>query len=95
MLGLEDRHLQDLVALLLAAGEALVEVAVAERGSMPRRFIHSMSDRRTSSTDRSMPLRAESAWRRKLRTLTPGISSGYWKPRNMPGAGPLVGGPAR
>ena len=30
-LGLEDRHLQDLVALLLAAGEALVEVAVEER----------------------------------------------------------------
>ena len=30
-LGLEDRHLQDLVALLLAAREALVEVAVGER----------------------------------------------------------------
>ena len=29
-LGFEDRHLQDLVALLLAAGEALVEVAVDE-----------------------------------------------------------------
>ena len=29
--GLEDRHLHDLVALLLAAAEALVEVAVDER----------------------------------------------------------------
>jgi hypothetical protein len=29
--GFEDRHLQDLVALLLAAREALVEVAVGER----------------------------------------------------------------
>ena len=32
--GLEDRHLEDLVALLLAAREALVEVALGERGSM-------------------------------------------------------------
>ena len=30
-LGFEDRHLQDLVALLLAAGETLVEIALAER----------------------------------------------------------------
>ena len=29
--GFEDRHLHDLVALLLAAGESLVEVAVDER----------------------------------------------------------------
>ena len=42
---------------------------------------------RTSSTERSaMPLRAAIAWRRKLSTLTPGISSGCWKPRNMPRA---------
>ena len=31
-LGFEHRHLQHLVALALAAGEALVEVAVGERG---------------------------------------------------------------
>ena len=30
--GFEHRHLQDLVALLLAAGEALVEVALLEAG---------------------------------------------------------------
>ena len=51
---------------------------------MPSRFIHSMVDRRSSSTDRSMPLRAESAWRRNWITETPGISCGYWKARNMP-----------
>ena len=48
---------------------------------------------RTSSTEKSsMPLRTAIAWRRKLRTLTPGISSGCWKPRNRPAGGPLVGG---
>ena len=43
-----------------------------------------MIDSRSSSTDRSMPLRAESAWRRKLITDTPGIAWGYWKARNIP-----------
>ena len=46
-----------------------------------------MSARRTSSTERSgMPLRTAMAWRRKLSTLTPEISSGCWKPRKMPRA---------
>ena len=51
---------------------------------MPSRFIHSMMARRSSSTDRSMPLRADSAWRRNWMTDTPAISCGYWKARNMP-----------
>ena len=51
---------------------------------MSRRAIHSMIASRSSSIERSMPLRALSAWRRKLRTETPGISCGYWKARNMP-----------
>ena len=51
---------------------------------MPRRFIQSMVARRSSSTDRSMPLRADSAWRRNWITETPGISCGYWNARNMP-----------
>ena len=51
---------------------------------MSSRSIHSMIDSRSSSTERSMPLRADSAWRRKLRTETPAISCGYWKARNMP-----------
>ena len=51
---------------------------------MPRRFIQSMIARRSSSTTRSMPLRADSAWRRNWMTETPAISCGYWKARNMP-----------
>ena len=43
-----------------------------------------MIARRSSSTDRSMPLRADRAWRRNWITETPGISSGYWKARKMP-----------
>src|SRR5262245_52780869 len=39
---------------------------------------------RSSSTDRSMPLRADRAWRRNWITETPGISWGYWKARNIP-----------
>ena len=37
-----------------------------------------------------MPLRCAIAWRRKLSTETPGISSGCWKPRNRPQRGPLL-----
>ena len=33
-----------------------------------------------------MPLRRDIAWRKKLNTDTPGISSGCWKPRNRPRA---------
>src|SRR5215203_5540284 len=51
---------------------------------MPRRCIHSIAATRSSSTERSMPLRAESAWRRNWITDTPGISCGYWKARNIP-----------
>ncbi len=53
-------------------------------GSTDRRFIQSMSARRTSRTDMSKPLRADIACRRKLRTVTPANSSGCWKPRNSP-----------
>ena len=51
---------------------------------MPRRSIHSIVARRSSSTDRSMPWRADRAWRRNWITDTPGTSCGYWKARNMP-----------
>ena len=36
---------------------------------MPRRFIHSIVASRSSSTDRSIPLRCESAWRRNWKSL--------------------------
>ena len=51
---------------------------------MSSRFIQSSIDRRTSSTERSSPTRAETAWRRNWMTETPWISSGYWKARNIP-----------
>ena len=51
---------------------------------MPSRFIQSIVARRSSSTERSMPLRADCAWRRNWMTETPAISCGYWKARNMP-----------
>ena len=51
---------------------------------MSSRSIHSMIERRSSRTDRSMPLRADSAWRRKLMTETPWTCWGYWKARKMP-----------
>jgi hypothetical protein len=59
---------------------------------MSRRSIHSMIDSRSSSIDRSIPLRADSAWRRKFSTDTPWISWGYWKARKSP-ALPRTSGP--
>ena len=56
----------------------------ANDGSMSRRSIHSMIARRISSTERSMPLRWDRAWRRNWRTGTPETSWGYWKARKMP-----------
>ena len=53
-------------------------------GSMPSFSIHSIIIRRTSRTDRSMPRRAERAWRRNWMTGTPPIDSGSWKARKMP-----------
>jgi hypothetical protein len=81
---LEDRHLHDLVALLLAAAEALVEVAVDER-AVHAEPLHPLHRREAQlEHDRSTPLRADSAWRRNWMTETPGISCGYWNARNMP-----------
>ena len=59
---------------------------------MPSRFIQSIVARRSSSTLRSMPLRADSAWRRNWITETPGISCGYWNARNMPALARTSGG---
>ena len=51
---------------------------------MPSLSLHSILMRRTSSTDMSIPLRAESAWRRNWMTGTPPIDSGSWKARKIP-----------
>ena len=77
-LRVEHGHLQDLVALLLAAGEALVQVALTEGGVHARAASSTRASTcRTSSTERSSPTRADTAWRRNWITGTPGISSGY------------------
>ena len=52
-LGLEDRHLEDLVALLLAAGEALVEVAVGE-GRVHVEPLHPLHDRQAQLEHRQV-----------------------------------------
>ena len=53
-------------------------------GSIPSLSIHSIIMSRTSRTDRSMPRRADRAWRRNWMTGTPPIDSGSWKARKMP-----------
>ena len=81
--GFEDRHLQDLVALLLA-GETLVEIALAEQRIHLEAF-HPFHDRKPQLQHGEIDsLAAERAWRRKLITETPGISWGYWNARKMP-----------
>ena len=42
-----------------------------------------------------MPLRTAIAWRRKLRTLTPGDLLGVLEAEEQAAGGPLVGGEAR
>ena len=85
---LEQRHLQDLVPLLLAAGKADVE----------RPPQHVLRDLRASPTAphelhefrrRQLRLAARLALRvdavlRNVIVPTPGISTGYWKARNTP-----------
>ena len=67
-----------------------------KRSSMPRRFVHSISAMRTSSTERSgMPLRTAIAWRRKLKTLTPGDLLGVLEAEEEAARGAVVGGRAR
>ena len=53
-------------------------------GSMPSFSIHSIIISRTSSTDMSMPRRADSAWRRNWMTGKPAMVSGSWKARKIP-----------
>ena len=84
-LGIEHGHLQDLVALLLAPREALVQAALGER----RRPCRGASSTRASTCGPRAPSGPRrpvptTAWRRNWITGTPEISSGYWKARNIP-----------
>ena len=92
-IGFEHRHLQDLVALALAAREALVEVALGERGIHPEPLhpLGQVEPHLEHAESSSRSLRAAIAWRRNWTTETPPIASGYWKARKMPRARALVG----
>ena len=59
---------------------------------MPRRFIHSMIDRRSSSTERSMPFRPTTPAEERI-TETPGFSGGTGT-RGTSRPWPHLGGPA-
>ena len=106
-LRLEHRHLEHLEALLLAAREALVDVArsrttrpSAAARAWPRIFLRKsiietpplMASVGSMSGFLSMPWSfALSALRMKLATLRPGIAVGYWKARNIPSRARLSG----
>ena len=87
--GLEHEHLQHLHALLLSAGEALVEIAVDEV-LVHLHEVHGLAqlldvggDIHAAVADASV--RPQSMARfRNLPTVTPAISTGYWKARKTP-----------
>ena len=88
-LRLEHRHLQDLVALLLAAREAGVHRAREHRRIHVHELRASRPSGRRTRADRSPPRRAPSGSRctpraGSTRCVTPGISTGYWNARKMP-----------
>ena len=84
ILGCEQRHLQDLVALLLPAGEALVNAAVGE-GLVDLERGHRVIDFLTQVRSLgASPRTAVAAVRRKFETETPGTSTGYCIARNSP-----------
>ena len=84
-LRLEQLELQDLVALLLATGEALVDAALGER-RVDGEPLHGLLDVLDPGAQlRSLAVDRRS-WRvrRKLDTETPGTSTGYCIARNSP-----------
>ena len=87
--GLLQRELEDLHALLLAAGEALVEVAGGELAAAPcvSSIAASTVLRKSFSEIGSSPRASRCAFmtmRRYFVTVTPGMATGYWKAMNRP-----------
>ena len=87
---LQHQHLQHLHALLLPAGEALVEVAVDE-GLVHLHEVHGLAQLLDVRGDihalavRARPRQRSSMARlRNLPTVTPAISTGYWNARKTP-----------
>ena len=92
-LGLHDRQLEDLVALLLPAGEALVQVAVAERG-VHAELLHPLHDRQTQLEDRHV--HAAAGRERLAQELGDGDTGdllGVLEGEEHPRLAPYVGGP--
>ena len=92
-LGLEDRHLQDLVALLLAAGEALVEVAVGER-RIHLQALHPVHDRQAQLEHRQVDaLAGGERLAQELDHRDAGDLLRVLERQEHAGLGPYVGGP--
>ena len=92
---LEQRHLQHLHALLLAAGEADVErplqhVLVDLQLCAAPRTARMKSGVVSSASPRERRCALSEAFRNVI-VATPGISIGYWKARNTPLRGARVG----
>ncbi len=101
---LEQRHLQDLGALLLAAGEAFVQIAGGERVvHLQHRHLLAHQAAELARGERlgltavaaRSPRRGRSrtfvtAMRRKFAIETPGMTVGYWNARKRPLLGALV-----
>ena len=91
---LEQRHLEDLVALLLAAGEALVEVPAGERrvhAEPLHPFGHEHAD--LEHRDLDVPPRRHGL-AQELGDRHPLDRLGVLEGEEQPGLGPYVGGPA-
>ena len=92
-LGLEDRHLQDLVALLLAAGEALVEVAVGER-RVHAEALHPLHDRQAQLEHREVDaLAGRQRLAQEVEHRDPGDLLRVLEGEEHAGLGPHVGRP--
>ena len=88
---LQHRHLEDLDALLLAAREAVVQVARRELARdlepvhLREQLVAELLDRDRVVDAAARALRiALIALRRKFVTVTPGIACGYWNARKRP-----------
>ena len=92
-LGLEDGHLQDLVALLLAAGEPLVEVAVGE-GRVHVEALHPLHDREAQLQDGQVDaLAGRQGLAQEVDDRHPGDGHGVLEGQEDAGLAPDVGAP--
>ena len=92
-LGLEHGHLEDLVALLLPAGEALVEVALAE-GRVHAQLLHPLHHHQAHLEDRQVHAPAgRQGLAQELDDRDAADRLGVLEGQEDPGLAPDVGGP--